>query len=171
MNTLVFAIILVGAFLFSGCVGGSPPEVACTAEAKICPDGTAVGRVGPDCEFAPCPGGEIQEDSLFGHKWNLLEIDGEAIGENPAYIEFSEEEETFNGDAGCNNMGGSYTLDGDQVEFGQTMTTLMYCEQYMELEGKVLEKIDQGPYRWEVAGNKLNFYKGDQLVMVWGAEE
>lgn len=29
--------------------------VACTADAKICPDGTAVGRVGPDCEFAPCP--------------------------------------------------------------------------------------------------------------------
>ena len=30
--------------------------VACTQEAKICPDGTAVGRVSPDCEFAPCPG-------------------------------------------------------------------------------------------------------------------
>lgn len=29
--------------------------VACTEEAKICPDGTAVGRTGPDCEFAPCP--------------------------------------------------------------------------------------------------------------------
>ena len=29
--------------------------VACTAEAKICPDGTAVGRVGPDCEFEACP--------------------------------------------------------------------------------------------------------------------
>ncbi len=25
-------------------------------DAKICPDGTAVGRVGPSCEFAPCPG-------------------------------------------------------------------------------------------------------------------
>lgn len=29
--------------------------VACTADAKICPDGTGVGRVGPDCEFAACP--------------------------------------------------------------------------------------------------------------------
>lgn len=34
----------------------SPNEpVACTADAKICPDGSAVGRVGPHCEFAPCP--------------------------------------------------------------------------------------------------------------------
>lgn len=31
------------------------PAVACTMEAKICPDGTAVGRQGPNCEFAPCP--------------------------------------------------------------------------------------------------------------------
>jgi len=30
--------------------------VACTKEAKICPDGSAVGRTGPNCEFAPCPG-------------------------------------------------------------------------------------------------------------------
>lgn len=27
----------------------------CTQEAKICPDGTSVGRTGPNCEFAPCP--------------------------------------------------------------------------------------------------------------------
>lgn len=32
-----------------------PPERACTEEAKICPDGSAVGRTGPNCEFAPCP--------------------------------------------------------------------------------------------------------------------
>jgi len=31
--------------------------VACTLEARICPDGvTAVGRQGPNCEFAKCPG-------------------------------------------------------------------------------------------------------------------
>ncbi len=30
-------------------------DVACTMEAKICPDGSSVGRVPPSCEFAPCP--------------------------------------------------------------------------------------------------------------------
>lgn len=33
----------------------SPLPVSCTMEAKICPDGTSVGRSGPKCEFAPCP--------------------------------------------------------------------------------------------------------------------
>ena len=30
--------------------------VACTQEAKLCPDGSYVGRTGPNCEFALCPG-------------------------------------------------------------------------------------------------------------------
>jgi uncharacterized protein len=39
-----------------GCTGHPTCEpVACTADAKLCPDGSAVGRIGPDCEFAPCP--------------------------------------------------------------------------------------------------------------------
>lgn len=36
-------------------VGNEEVPVACTMDAKVCPDGSAVGRVGPDCEFAPCP--------------------------------------------------------------------------------------------------------------------
>lgn len=34
--------------------------VACTMDAKICPDGTTVGRVGPSCEFAVCPGSSAE---------------------------------------------------------------------------------------------------------------
>lgn len=33
-----------------------PEYTACTLEAKICPDGSSVGRTGPNCEFAACPG-------------------------------------------------------------------------------------------------------------------
>ncbi|HEX7724788.1 MAG TPA: hypothetical protein VF438_03590 [Candidatus Paceibacterota bacterium] len=30
--------------------------VVCTMEAKMCPDGSYVGRTGPKCEFSACPG-------------------------------------------------------------------------------------------------------------------
>ena len=33
----------------------SSKPIACTQEAKICPDGSSVGRTGPKCEFAACP--------------------------------------------------------------------------------------------------------------------
>jgi hypothetical protein len=44
----------------------STPQEAwvCDADAKICPDGTAVGRTGPECEFAACPSPEAREATL-----------------------------------------------------------------------------------------------------------
>jgi len=55
---LIFSLFLLG-LLTGGCqlksnnpIGGAK---ACTMEAKICPDGSSVGRSGPNCEFAPCP--------------------------------------------------------------------------------------------------------------------
>jgi hypothetical protein len=35
-------------------------QTVCTADAMVCSDGSAVGRTGPNCEFAACPseGGE-----------------------------------------------------------------------------------------------------------------
>lgn len=30
-------------------------QVVCTLDAKICPDGSSVGRISPDCEFEACP--------------------------------------------------------------------------------------------------------------------
>jgi len=36
--------------------------ILCTQEAKICPDGSAVGRVGPNCEFATCPSLNVSKE-------------------------------------------------------------------------------------------------------------
>lgn len=48
-------------FLAAGCqqtgvkINPTPKPVACTQEAKLCPDGSYVGRTGPNCEFTACP--------------------------------------------------------------------------------------------------------------------
>jgi hypothetical protein len=42
-------------FLGTTTISPSSKPAACTQEAKLCPDGTSVGRTGPNCEFAPCP--------------------------------------------------------------------------------------------------------------------
>jgi hypothetical protein len=56
-GVVILFVVGFGSFLYRNImerpqVGG--PEVACTMEAKLCPDGTSVGRTGPRCEFAPC---------------------------------------------------------------------------------------------------------------------
>jgi len=67
MNKLALilsVVALVGAACFlifvwpgtSGLIGGG--STACTMEALVCPDGSAVGRSGPRCEFLACPNQE-----------------------------------------------------------------------------------------------------------------
>lgn len=41
-------------------------SIACTEEAKVCPDGSAVGRTGPNCEFATCPDSVKGEEIVLG---------------------------------------------------------------------------------------------------------
>lgn len=54
----IAALVLL---LILGCIYVSLRDTAqnnavfCTMDAKQCPDGSYVGRVGPSCEFSPCP--------------------------------------------------------------------------------------------------------------------
>src|ERR1043166_9551358 len=51
----IIFIVIVALFAIASDSVQHPHAQACTQEAEICPDGTAVGRTGPNCEFAPCP--------------------------------------------------------------------------------------------------------------------
>lgn len=57
----VCVLLAAVGFLLSG--GRGTEESGCTMEAKICPDGSAVGRSGPSCEFAPCHFSEAPNDT------------------------------------------------------------------------------------------------------------
>lgn len=49
---------IISTFKFIEATSSASPtatQTACTMEAKICPDGTSVGRTGPNCEFDACP--------------------------------------------------------------------------------------------------------------------
>jgi hypothetical protein len=62
MKTLVFGVVLIilvglGGFFYRNVAerAGDPSQIACTADAKMCPDGTSVGRTPPSCDFTLCP--------------------------------------------------------------------------------------------------------------------
>jgi len=63
---IVAGVLLVAGLAFAGYSiwkGGSGEDdiVFCTQDAMLCPDGSYVGRNGPNCEFAPCPERKEQE--------------------------------------------------------------------------------------------------------------
>ncbi len=53
----IVLILAVGLKLIEKKIVPVPEPVVCTMEAKLCPDGSYVGRSGPKCEFAQCPTG------------------------------------------------------------------------------------------------------------------
>ena len=58
--------------------------VFCTQDAKQCPDGSYVGRSGPNCEFKPCPR-VIQEETTEA-KEVTINVTGKNFSFNPATI-------------------------------------------------------------------------------------
>jgi len=78
MKRLLSATLFLALFFLGGCdlkkpalenIDNEVPKnlnpVACTAEAKLCSDGSAVGRSGPNCEFAPCPAEGINKETTI----------------------------------------------------------------------------------------------------------
>jgi hypothetical protein len=67
MKSLLAGIVLIlviglGGFMYRNAIENrsQPPQSACTLEAKLCPDGSSVGREGPNCEFKACPTGRVR---------------------------------------------------------------------------------------------------------------
>ncbi|OGF69022.1 hypothetical protein A3H65_01870 [Candidatus Giovannonibacteria bacterium RIFCSPLOWO2_02_FULL_45_14] len=86
--TVFFWIGLLGLALFSALAykyyfPSEPLQRACTEEAKICPDGSYVGRIGPNCEFAACPDLKTETLSLYSSlDWKRAEnVEWSEIGD------------------------------------------------------------------------------------------
>jgi len=77
-----FAPILIVIILAAAALGGyfwfsysnnqtktAPTIKACTMDAKLCSDGSSVGRIPPNCNFAPCPSPKESTSSADMTNW------------------------------------------------------------------------------------------------------
>ena len=55
----IIILIILGTFIGIYFLNKQP--VACTADAMLCPDGSYVSRIPPDCEFEACPVSKVCE--------------------------------------------------------------------------------------------------------------
>ncbi len=87
---------------------------------------------------------------LTGKKWLMSELVSKSIkGKKKVYyIEFMMDN-TFIAFAGCNSFHGSYKLKGENISFGDVITTKMACED-MKDENSLMEVLrDADQYRIE----------------------
>ncbi|MBL1434105.1 hypothetical protein COB87_000815 [Candidatus Wolfebacteria bacterium] len=54
LGTILLTLVGIVGFLYQYAKDTPRGPIACTLEARICPDGSTVGRTGPNCEFRAC---------------------------------------------------------------------------------------------------------------------
>lgn len=95
MKSFFFGIVLIlligfGGFFYRNVAerSGAPQAPVCTTEAKICPDGSTIGRTGPACEFAPCllPNIEVSEAGISFVMPEGYVVDENAYGADPSLL-------------------------------------------------------------------------------------
>lgn len=103
-----------------------------------------------------------QATAVIGKKWQLIELYGKAIpatinGKMP-FIEFFEADNRYSASAGCNGLGGSFTLENNgRIKFSQGMSTMMAC-QNMEVESEFKNVLEQAD-NYTISGNRLSLNK------------
>lgn len=76
-------LILIAIIVYFVSREKEPEEIACTMDAKLCSDGSFVGRIAPDCNFASCPKEDliiIESPKAYEKISSPLSIKGKARG-------------------------------------------------------------------------------------------
>ncbi len=84
--------------------------------------------------LAACSGGK--PSSIEG-QWKLVSYNQTAaVPDVETSIEFKDGQ--MSGNVGCNGFGGEYTVNGNKIEFGPVMATMMFCEAVADQESSTL---------------------------------
>jgi heat shock protein HslJ len=119
--------------------------------------------------LAACAPDAIQ---LEGSSWTLTNIRDEAGDMAPALpgvvVTMHFQVDQVSGESGCNTYSGSYTVDGNKLQFGPLATTRQACPEpeTMKQENAFLSAMEQvGSYK--INGNQLELRdgKGDSVLM------
>ncbi|HAT73501.1 MAG TPA: hypothetical protein DCS08_00670 [Candidatus Moranbacteria bacterium] len=177
-TTLAFSVIIILAIFLAGIsfylwrgikTENSPlvnlPKknkiVACTEEAKICPDGSAVGRTAPNCEFAPC----LNKDEVCEENGGKYAIRTDNDGRQTEFCDFCKE---------CNpefvgQINDSMIIDwkeyrneklGFKIEYPSKNSSIL--EEKLDIDSSEINVLgNNGDYNVEIAISKNTTQKTD----------
>jgi heat shock protein HslJ len=108
-------------------------------------------------------------NALFGKRWKLTEIRGNAVKAEP-YIEFDREKGRFSGFGGCNRISGGFEVSDNNLKLSQVISTKMACLDAAanQTEADFLRELT-GTLRFEIHDDVLRLYAGDDAVLIFKA--
>ncbi|MBT2621063.1 MULTISPECIES: META domain-containing protein [Chryseobacterium] len=112
-----------------------------------------------------CTSKTVQQSNndITGKTWKLTEINGQPIKlknpKNNPYFSLNTTDMRYEGNAGCNGVGGSFEIKQDimRIKFNQGMSTMMACED-LETE-QLFTKALLATDNYSVNGNTLTLNK------------
>ena len=78
-------------------------------------------------------------------------------------------EKKITGFAGCNGLGGNYTVEGDKIKF-EIIITKMFCEEQMEIENFLTKALTDADH-YKIEGNTLELFQGNTFLIGFQAEK
>lgn len=142
------------------------PALMSLAVAAACskppPEHAAPVASPPAASAEPAPAAASAEPpvthELAGTRWVLTQLGSERIvlaeGKPEQFITLDSSQQRVAGNAGCNRLVGSYTLQGDQLSFSQMATTRMMCID-QEREDAFVKSLE-ATKSWRIDGAQLD---------------
>ena len=112
---------------------------------------------------------ETSSPSLIG-SWKLTsyshaDVLTPAVSGTEAGLTFNDDG-TLTGNSGCNGLGGSYKVEGNQVTFSEVVSTLMACDEpRMAQEGAFHQVLTETP-TFNIEGNTLTIMNNDYVLVL-----
>jgi heat shock protein HslJ len=117
---------------------------------------------------AGCAGTGAGQVELQGSQWVLAELEGEPVtpvGERGAgFLRFEGNSDRFAASAGCNSMGGKWTVDGETLTFSQVVSTLMACQEPLMTRERQLSEALSGTTTFRSREGRLELVAGSRVV-------
>jgi heat shock protein HslJ len=88
-----------------------------------------------------------------------------AVPDTEAGLTFNEDG-TVTGNSGCNGLGGTYTVEGDQITFSEIVSTLMACDDPRIVQENSVQQVLNGAATFKIEGNTLTLTNSDMALVL-----
>ena len=75
------------------------------------------------------------------------------------------EDGTLAGSTGCNEFGGDYMVEGDQITFGQIVSTLILCPDLPMAQEEAMFQVMMETATFKIEGDTLTITKNDTVLV------
>jgi len=87
-----------------------------------------------------------------------------AVPDAEAFLSFGADG-TLTGSTGCNQIGGDYQIEGDQIIFGQIASTLIACPDLQMAQEETMLQVLTDTGSFKIEGNILTITNNDKVLV------